>query len=63
MPKKVEALSMGYHDGKRRRAGEVFVIGDKEKPGKWMMVLKDVPPEVVKEVAKPTRTKADRVVS
>lgn len=43
MPKKVEALKAGFSGGVRRRPGDVFVIGDKEKPGKWMKVLKDVP--------------------
>lgn len=43
MPKKVEALTQGFYDGVRRRAGSVFVIPDNIKVGKWMKVLKDVP--------------------
>lgn len=45
MPKKVEALALGFCDGKRRRKGDVFVIADNVKVGKWMKVLKDVPAE------------------
>lgn len=45
MPKKVEALALGFCDGKRRRKGDVFVIADNVKVGKWMKVLKDVPSE------------------
>lgn len=45
MPKKVEALVQGFCDGKRRRKGDVFVIADNVKVGKWMKVLKDVPAE------------------
>lgn len=45
MPKKVEAVSQGFCDGKRRRKGDVFVIADNVKVGKWMKVLKDVPSE------------------
>lgn len=43
MPKKVEALVQGFCDGKRRRKGDVFVIADNVKVGKWMKVVKDVP--------------------
>jgi len=46
MPKKVEALSSGFVGGKRRRIGDVFVIGDNVKPGKWLKVLKDVPADI-----------------
>jgi hypothetical protein len=45
MPKKVEALVQGFCDGKRRRKGDVFVIADNVKVGKWMKVIKDVPSE------------------
>jgi hypothetical protein len=45
MPKKIEALAQGFCEGKRRRKGEVFVIADNVKVGKWMKVLKDVPSE------------------
>lgn len=45
MPKKVEALANGFVNGKRKRKGEVFVIADNVKVGKWMKVLKDVPSE------------------
>ena len=52
MPKKVEALSPGFYDGKRKRKGDVFAIADSVKVGKWMKVLKDVPAET-DEPAKP----------
>lgn len=45
MPKKVEALANGFVDGKRKRKGDVFVIADNVKVGRWMKVLKDVPSE------------------
>lgn len=36
MPIKMEALRDGFIDGKRVRAGSVFMLADGKKPGKWM---------------------------
>ena len=58
MPKKVEALAQGFVDGKRRRKGSVFVIGDNVKVGKWMKVLKDVPSEAAKADGDPSEKDA-----
>lgn len=39
MARLVKAIAEGFHSGMRRRRGDVFQIGDKEKLGKWMAEL------------------------
>jgi hypothetical protein len=51
MPKKVKATTSGFINGQRKRAGQVFVIDDSVKVGKWMEVLKVVTPEQAAEAS------------
>ncbi len=51
---KVKAKSMLFHDGVRRRPGEVFILEGGRKPGKAMEVLGEVKAEP-KVKAKPEK--------
>lgn len=58
MAKQVRALTDGFYNGSRIRAGKVFAISDGHKLGKWMEEIKPKTPEPAAKPAPKPKAKA-----